>query len=575
MGNHALFHNELWDWLLKMADDEEDPLRNLMKSAIEEVNNRFKSIESSEIEEETFRDTLPEGYTYNIEELSGDEGKFKAHFLADGITKDNINQWVAEYEAINGIAVKIKARKKLSNEYALRHYYRCHHNTRPSPSKDPQRKLLLNPSARVKNTNCPFQIVIKIDQNGCCVIDIEFEHNHSLETLEATNFRDISSDCVDKIYKLYESGHTPSTARQQYLKEIREACTNDLEFHKMKADRSVVPRRRDFNYLYTQFGNERFGGRGVMMFSKLVEKLEEYKTENPEATTNHQMFEGDQRPLIIVIVTPLMKRVHKEVPQSGELVFIDATSNTEEHNLNVFIMCTHSVAGALPLSILITSDERESTLKQGFEMLRSCLPDFAFHGRGPQLGPQVIITDNCKEKRNTLKSVWPSTILLLCIFHVLQQLWRWLHENSHKINQADRPHILSLFKQCIYAETEELFENCYAELLNDDKCKSYPNLVSYLSTLYHDKETFALCFRTELPVRGNHTNNFAEAQFLVLKDIILRRVKEYNVVGLITKITVELENHYKDKLLSVADGSFDGLYRRRFMGKGMDGSTGF
>ena len=61
----------------------------------------------------------------------------------------------------------------------------------------------------------------------------------------------------------------------------------------------------------------------------------------------------------------------------------------------------------------------------------------------------------------------------------------------------------------------------------------------------------------------------------MLKDIILRRVKEYNVVGLITKITVELENHYKDKLLSVADGSFDGLYRRRFMGKGMDGSTGF
>ena len=65
-------------------------------------------------------------------------------------TEDNIKQWVAEYEAINGATVKIKARKKLSNENALRHYYRCHHTTRPSPSKDPQRKLLLNPSARVK-----------------------------------------------------------------------------------------------------------------------------------------------------------------------------------------------------------------------------------------------------------------------------------------------------------------------------------------------------------------------------------------------------------------------------------------
>ena len=68
MGNHALFHKELWDWLLKMAG-EDDPLGNLMKLTTEEVNNRFKSVESSEIEEETFRDTLPEGYTYNIEDV--------------------------------------------------------------------------------------------------------------------------------------------------------------------------------------------------------------------------------------------------------------------------------------------------------------------------------------------------------------------------------------------------------------------------------------------------------------------------------------------------------------------------
>ena len=327
--------------------------------------------------------------------------------------------------------------------------------------------------------------------------------------------------------------------------------------------------------MYNQFGRERFGGRGGMMFSKLVERLHDYKRVNPDATTSHQIYEGDHMPLIIAIVTPLMKRVHKEVPQSGELVFINATSNTEEHNLKVFVMCTHSVTGALPLGILITTDERESTLKQGFEILRSCLPDYAFYGRGPKLGPQVILTDNCKEDRNTLKSVWPSTILLLCIFHVLQ-LWRWLHETSHNIHQADCPHILSLFKKCfIYAEMEELFESLYTELLNDDKCKCYGNLVSYLAILYDGKEAFALCFHAELPVRGNHTNNFAEAQFLVLKDTILRRVKEYNVVGLVDKLTVELEDHYKGKLLSIADRSFEGLYRRRFTGKGKDGGTGF
>ena len=107
--------------------------------------------------------------------------------------------------------------------------------------------------------------------------------------------------------------------------------------------------------MYTQFGRERFGGRGGMVFSKLVERLHDHNRENPDATTSHQIYEGDHTPLIIAIVTPLMKRVHKEVPQSGELVFIDATSNTEEHNLKVFVMCTHSVAGALPLGILKTA----------------------------------------------------------------------------------------------------------------------------------------------------------------------------------------------------------------------------
>ena len=63
MGNHALFHKELWECLLKMAD--EDFSENLMKSAIEEVNNRFKSFESSEIGEETFLKTLPEECTYH------------------------------------------------------------------------------------------------------------------------------------------------------------------------------------------------------------------------------------------------------------------------------------------------------------------------------------------------------------------------------------------------------------------------------------------------------------------------------------------------------------------------------
>ena len=89
------------------------------------------------------------------------------------------------------------------------------------------------------------------------------QHNQSVQSLEASHFRDVSPDCVERVYQLFESGHTPSIARHQYLQDIRVSCKDGLDLHKKKADTSVVPRRRDFNYLYTrtQFCKQTLGGR--------------------------------------------------------------------------------------------------------------------------------------------------------------------------------------------------------------------------------------------------------------------------------------------------------------------------
>ena len=45
-----------------------------------------------------------------------------------------------------------------------------------------------------------------------------------------------------------------------------------------------------------------------------------------------------------------------QVHQSTAIVFIDSSSNIEERNLRVFMLCTHSIAGVLPLGILIRYD---------------------------------------------------------------------------------------------------------------------------------------------------------------------------------------------------------------------------
>lgn len=58
-------------------------------------------------------------------------------------------------------------------------------------------------------------MIVKIDNEVCCSYNIEWEHNHSLETLEASNFRKISSECIERVLELFESGHTPVTERTE------------------------------------------------------------------------------------------------------------------------------------------------------------------------------------------------------------------------------------------------------------------------------------------------------------------------------------------------------------------------
>ena len=73
-----------------------------------------------------------------------------------------------------------------------------------------------------------------------------------------------------------------------------------------------------------------------------------------------------------------------------------------------------------------------------------------------------------------------------------------------------------------------------------------------------------MLYKKHLPLRGNHTQNFVESQFRVMKDEISGQVRSYNPVELIGLVTKELEDHYIDKLLSVANGSFDGDFGSRF-----------
>ena len=152
----------------------------------------------------------------------------------------------------------------------------------------------------------------------------------------------------------------------------------------------------------------------------------------------------------------------------------------DEHNLRLFIFCTHSIAGALPLGIVLTSDEQTETLITAFTMLKDILPDNSFFGKNH---PEVFMTDNCSELRQALYEVFPESRCLLCIFHILQQVWRWLFEKKHGISEHDRLQIMKSFRNLVYEREEDIFEAFLNDFFDLPYLVKYPAAVLYFSEL--------------------------------------------------------------------------------------------
>ena len=148
-----------------------------------------------------------------------------------------------------------------------------------------------------------------------CHIVIEHYHNHPIKSLEVLSFKAISSDALSKINAFFETGCTPSSAYREFLCSLRKNCENELDFHIKKVDRSITPRRRDFNTLYKKYCLENFGGKDCAeMFEKLGEKIEQFLQMEPESRIEYSTYNTDEdSPFILAIVTPLMQRVHSMV----------------------------------------------------------------------------------------------------------------------------------------------------------------------------------------------------------------------------------------------------------------------
>ena len=136
---------------------------------------------------------------------------------------------------------------------------------------------------------------------------------------------ELQDDAIQIINGYFENDMTPGLAYKEYVKNLRNFYPGDLtRYHKALANRSICPRRRDFNKLYAEFNLDRFGGSNTEKMLEIREKnIREAKEKYPGIINLY----NETSSLLVAIVTPLMDRTHMHIKESAEIAFVDSSSN--------------------------------------------------------------------------------------------------------------------------------------------------------------------------------------------------------------------------------------------------------
>jgi len=173
-----------------------------------------------------------------------------------------------------------------------------------------------------------------------------------------------------------------------------------------------------------------------------------------------------------------MARVHENIPQAGEVAFKDSTSSLDRYNLSMFVILTSWRWSSLRgINNTAVSDEKASTLEASLASFCRILPDEAFFGQGSSTGPQIIMSDDSSSQSLAVTTTRSKARHLLCVFHVLQSFWTWLHDGKHHIHVNHWQPLMLKVKDLVYAKTEQQLRNKYNELLKD---KLFQNSLSML-----------------------------------------------------------------------------------------------
>ncbi|KAJ2952467.1 hypothetical protein O0L34_g6778 [Tuta absoluta] len=373
------------------------------------------------------------------------------------------------------------------------------------------------------------------------LIELNFNHSHRVYVAQALSLLRCSEDTVKRFESYFESGMTAAVAKLYNEMAIIEECEANAYISLSNAQKN--PCDRQVTHMYEQWRRRTYGTRDI---DDVIEVLKRKKTELSKM--NIHVFIKEE-PTVCVIVTPVMQRVFM-AGLGDEMVFIDTSGSCDQTNTCVTFIFAATKIGALPIVVILHTSQSEKNYTHCFQSAKKCLEETC----QKVFEPKIAMTDDSSAERNALRTVFPNTRLLLCIFHVNQALWRWLWQSEHDVSKEDRQSVMKKFRIVMYADTMQEAEMRTSELLNEEKVKTNKKLEKHITNLWERREEWCLAYRSDILTRGNNTNNYCESSIRIFKDVVLQRCKVFNMCALLDFVANTFESYHKKRLIQFANG---------------------
>ncbi|KAF4114010.1 hypothetical protein G5714_004233 [Onychostoma macrolepis] len=182
--------------------------------------------------------------------------------------------------------------------------------------------------------------------------------------------------------------------------------------------------------------------------------------------------------------------------------------------------------------------------QESADILAICLEKLAIHN--PGFLPRSIMIDRDLKELNAIRRVFPTAKVLLCWFHVLQAVHRWMVRKDGgnlPVNQRNTViQTMASMKSCL---TEEEFNNTSARKCEElDTCLGSSHVSTYLKNQWICLGELWSNFGRSFYHHNSETNNKAERFFLTMKYQFLKGKMNSRIDQLLRLLCGDVQKYY-------------------------------